>query len=92
VGPAWSPDGTELFFRHQNELLAVKVDGDGASFKTSRPEVVFDDLRVMSAIRDYDVFDSKRFLTVESAGDDTSPSGITVVVNWLDELERRVPH
>jgi serine/threonine-protein kinase len=91
LGPAWSSDGSELFFRDQNDLLVVKVAREGASFKAGRPEVVFDDLRVMSAIRDYDVFDSKRILIVESAGEDTSPAGVTVVVNWLDDLERRVP-
>jgi hypothetical protein len=45
----------------------------------------------LTSIYDYDVFDSERFLMTESAGDDVAPGGVTVVVNWLDELERRVP-
>ena len=30
-------------------------------------------------------------LVIETIGDDSAPAGVTVVVNWLDELERRVP-
>ncbi len=90
-GPRWSPDGKELFYRWQKELYAVVVDEGAGSFRASRPEVVFDDLSTVAAYYDYDVFDSDRFLVVENAGDDSAPAGVTVMVNWLDELERRVP-
>jgi len=89
--PRWSPDGSELFYRLQAGLYAVAVDGSAGSFRAGRPERVFDDLAAGSGLFDYDVLDSKRFLVIESAGDDTAPAGVTVVVNWLDELERRVP-
>jgi len=91
AAPRWSPDGTELFYRWQNDLYAVRVDDSGGSFRTSRPRVLFDDLRTTSASYDYDVLDSKRILVVEDVGDDSSPAGVTVMVNWLAELERRVP-
>jgi len=91
ANPRWSPDGTELFYRWQSELYAAAVDGSGDGFRASRLEVVLDDLSATSANYDYDVLDSERFLVVESAGDDSAPAGVTVVVDWLDELERRVP-
>ncbi|MCZ6616767.1 MAG: protein kinase [Gammaproteobacteria bacterium] len=89
--PKWSPDGKELFYRLQNKLYSVVIDDSSGSFRAGRPEVVFDDLSTVSANYDYDVFNSNRFLMVENAGDDPAPAGVTVVVNWLDELARRVP-
>jgi serine/threonine-protein kinase len=91
-GPRWSPDGTELYFRWQSGLYAVAVDGDSGSFRASRPEIILDGMGAVSVDTDYDVLDSNRFLVVESAGDDSAPQGVTVVVNWLDDLERRVPN
>jgi len=88
----WSPDGTELFYRWGNALYAVSVDESTGSFRTSRPKIVFDDLPGASGEYDYDVLDRNRFLMVENVGDDSAPAGVTVVVNWLAELERRVPH
>jgi len=90
--PRWSPDGTELFYRWQSELYALAVDGRAGSFRASGREVVFDDLPIGSGGIDYDLIDSDRFLIVETAGDDDAPPGVTVVVNWLDDLKRRVPN
>ena len=70
----------------------MAVDGSGDSFRAGRPELVLDDLPPSSSLYDYDVLSSTRFLVVENVGDDTAPAGVTVVVNWLDELERRVPN
>jgi Tol biopolymer transport system component len=89
--PRWSLDGAELFYRWQTELYAVSVDPSTSSFKSGRPEIVFDDLRAWAS-DDYDVLDAERFLLVESVGDDSAPAGVTVVVNWFDELERLVPN
>ncbi len=89
--PRWSPDGRRLFYRDQSRLLDVSVDDTTGSFKAGRPEIVFDDIAVISGFRDYDVRDANRFVLVQSAGDDSAPPGVTVVVNWLDDLKRRVP-
>ena len=92
AGPRWSPDGTELFYRWQSGLYVVAVEGDAGTFRYGRPEVVFDDLNPALLSYDYDVLDSDRLLIIENAGDDTAPAGVTVVVNWLDDLNRRVPN
>jgi serine/threonine-protein kinase len=88
--PVWSPEGTELFYRWQTNLYSVPVDESSGSFKSGRPEIVFDDLRLPDR-SDYDVFDANRFLLLETVGDATGPAGVTVAVNWFDELERLVP-
>jgi serine/threonine-protein kinase len=90
VMPRWSPDGTELFYgRPPGSLYAVSVDDSSGSFRSGRPEIVFDDLSPGGG--SYDVFDSNRFLLIERVGDDSAPAGVTVVVNWFEELERLVP-
>jgi len=91
VAARWSPDGTELYYRWQDNLFAVGVDESTGSFRASRPKVLFGGLMPASGDFDYDVLDSQRFLVVEDVGDDSAPPGVTVMVNWLGELERRVP-
>jgi serine/threonine-protein kinase len=91
VAPLWSADGRELFYRWQEALWAVKVDEGSGGFRAGRPAVVLDGLPPASSLFDYDVFDAERFLLVENVGDDTAPKGVTVMVNWLADLERRVP-
>jgi serine/threonine-protein kinase len=88
--PRWSPDGTELFYRWQTNLYAVPIDDSAGNFRFGQSEIVFDDLDPMRS--DYDVLDSNRFLLVEQVGDASGPAGVTVVVNWFDELERLVPN
>ena len=41
VDPVWAPDGSELFFRQGNQLLAARVEAD-PSFTRGTPEVLFD--------------------------------------------------
>jgi len=91
VAPRWSPDGKELYFRAGDELLVASVDDGVSSFRAGRPEVVFDDLPPASVDYDYDVLASGRFLLVEASSGSIPPAGVTVVVNWLDDLKRRVP-
>ncbi len=91
IAPRWSADGSELFYRWRRKLYVVTVQDSGGRFKASRPEVIFDDLRPDGAFSYFDVFDQDRFLILEKVSDDTAPSGVTVMVNWLAELERRVP-
>ncbi len=89
--PRWSSDGAELFFRWRDTLYSVTVDEGAGSFRASRPRILLEDLSDAETNYDYDVLDSDRFLVVESVGDDSAPAGVTVMVNWLAELERRVP-
>lgn len=92
VNPRWSLDGTELFYRWQTDLYAVTVgETSGGGFRTSRPEVVFGGLAQAGSTITYDVLDGERFLVVESVGDSTAPTGVTVKTNWLADLARRVP-
>ena len=84
--PRWNRNGRELFFRSGARMMAVDVE-TGAAFRAGAARVLFE--RVSS---DYDVApDGKRFLMLKpsaTAGDTTE---IHVIVNWFDDLRRRVP-
>jgi dipeptidyl aminopeptidase/acylaminoacyl peptidase len=92
VNPRWSPDGTELFYRWQDNLYAVEVDDRSGGFRASRPTALFGALPQAGSTFNYDVIDADRFLVVERVGDSTAPKGVTVKVNWLADLARRVPN
>ncbi len=91
MSPRWSPDGRELFYRYRNALYAVRITAADGSFHAERPQRLFDDVPAATLDGDFDVLDRDTFLLVEPADDEAAAPGVTVVVNWLDELRRRVP-
>jgi Tol biopolymer transport system component len=86
--PRWSSSGRELFYREpaRNQLMAVDIRTSPA-FVAGRPRALFE-LRTTT----WDVApDGKRFLVLR--GPETPLPGVRleVVVNWFEELRRRVP-
>ena len=92
--PVWNPNGRELFYRSGNAMMAVAVTSKPA-FAASRPRVLFTGNYVLSSVTypNYDVSrDGRRFLMIQrSAQEQTTPTQIVAVLNWFDELKRRVP-
>ena len=97
--PLWSPDGLELFYLNGDAVMAASVK-TGSSFSiVGAPRVLFQGTYVSSGSRDgipWDISpDGKRFLMMKPSGASTSASGgprkVNVVVNWLEELKKRVP-
>jgi len=89
--PAWTPDGRELIFRHQDEVYSVRVDHQ-ERFKASAPRLLFRGAYDRTAsMSNYDITrDGRRFLMIRSEPRD-APARIHVVLNWLDELQRSLP-
>ena len=92
--PVWSPDGSELFYRSGNRMMAVSVETE-PTFRAGRPEVLFERRYVTSRISPgnpyYDISpDGQRFLMIKSAEGSQSLQ-INVVQNWFEELKRLVP-
>jgi Tol biopolymer transport system component len=87
--PRWAHSGKELFFWNFTairELFAVDVQ-PGAVFHAGLPQALFK----AAAGTTWDVAaDGKRFL-VETPPTNTSGRYMEAVVNWFDELNRRVP-
>jgi serine/threonine-protein kinase len=91
MAPRWSPDGRELFYRYDTSLFAVQIAAGDGTLDAGRREEVLDDIPPSNLNGDYDVLDRDRFLLVEPAEPEKVAPGVTVVVNWLDDLARRVP-
>ncbi|HXV61680.1 MAG TPA: protein kinase [Vicinamibacteria bacterium] len=90
--PVWSRDGQELFYRNGNRMMAAKI-ATAPRFTASMPQTLFEGAFLTdipaSGSRTYDVSpDGQRFLMVEG-GEERSE--VHIVLNWLEELEARVP-
>jgi Tol biopolymer transport system component len=88
--PQWSRDGRELFYRHGDALMAVSVN-TGTSFRAAKPRRLFaGPYRGESQEPAFDVSpDSRRFLMIKS-DDAATWRQINVVLNWFEDLKRRV--
>jgi serine/threonine protein kinase/Tol biopolymer transport system component len=92
--PVWNPNGRELFYRGGDKMMAVDV-ATQPGFIAGKPRVLFEGQYVPSPTTppNYDVSrDGQRFLMlkpIEQA--QAAPTQINVVLNWFEELKRRVP-
>lgn len=87
--PVWSPDGTELFYREGQRMMAVSVEtGNGLSPGLPRPlfEGPYDEEIVGNA--NYDVGPDGRFVMIRT--EELSSSQLTVVLHWDRELRSAV--
>jgi len=96
----WSPDGSELFYRNSNSVMAVPVKSDQALI-TETPRILFQGAFVAAnhnpgslELSPWDISpDGKRFLMMKEAGspDAKGPRKTNIVLNWFEELKERVP-
>jgi serine/threonine-protein kinase len=90
--PVWNPKGRELFYRIGNKMMAVDIMTQPA-FSRGKPRVLFEGAYVPTprALPNYDVSpDGQRFLMLK-ANEAEATTQINVVLNWFEELKRRVP-
>jgi Tol biopolymer transport system component len=90
----WNPNGKELFYRDGNKLMAVDV-ATQPGFSASKPKLLFEGRYQPTPLTfpNYDVsHDGQRFLMLKpvEAGEG-APAQINIVLNWFEELKRRVP-
>jgi len=92
--PTWNPNGRELFYRNGNKMMAVDIVMQ-PSFAAGKPRVLFEGRYELSPATtpNYDVsLDGQRFLMLKPNEQEASPPArINVVLNWFEELKRRVP-
>ena len=101
--PNWSADGREIFYVGASSgppetMMRVTVDVDAgapASFTVGTPERMFDWRYFLrfGFRRHHDVSRDGRLLVIAQAEslDESRGTGINVVLNWIDELQRLVP-
>ena len=92
--PVWNPKGGELFYRSGSKIMAVEVDTK-SGFSAGKPRMLFEGpyLPTGASFPFYDVSpDGQRFLMLKPIESRTSaPTQINVVLNWFEELKRKVP-
>jgi eukaryotic-like serine/threonine-protein kinase len=94
--PLWSRDGKELFFVNERGLMAIGIDASQETFRWTSPHVVlpalYSNFQGLVGARNYDLSaDGKRFLVIKDAPREPTASAFVVVLNWFEELKRRVP-
>jgi Tol biopolymer transport system component len=92
--PMWNPNGRELFYRSGDKMMAVDIVTK-PSFAAGNPRMLFEKPYVPApgTTPNYDVSpDGQRFLMLKpSEQGQSAPTQINVVLNWFEELKRRVP-
>jgi Tol biopolymer transport system component len=92
--PVWNRNGRELFYRSGNKMMAVDI-ATHSGFAAGKPRVLFEGRYEPPAgtTPNYDVSpDGQRFLMIKrSEQEAAAPTQINVVLNWFEELKRRVP-
>jgi serine/threonine-protein kinase len=95
--PRWSADGSELFYRQGDLMMAVPIPEE-PSLTLGRPSPVFEGVYLSSPGGGWDqpgwhydvTADGQRFLMLQAA-EDQGKRQINVVLNWFEELNRLVP-
>jgi len=100
IGPLWSPDGKELFYRSPDGIMAVPVETE-PTIKLGKPKMLFPDTYISllggeNEGHAWDIHpDGKRFLMMKLAAagptEETPRPNINIVLNWFEELKQRVP-
>jgi serine/threonine-protein kinase len=92
--PVWNPNGRELFYRSGDKMMAVDI-ATQPGFSAGKPRVLFEGRYepTPATFPNYDVSpDGQRFLMLKPAeANEAAPTQINVVLNWFEELKRRVP-
>ncbi|HKW25567.1 MAG TPA: protein kinase [Terriglobales bacterium] len=93
--PVWNPRGRELFYRNGDKMMVVDVTATKTTLTAGKPRLLFEGeyLPTPATTPNYDVSsDGQQFLMVKAGGTgEVAPTQINVVLNWFEELKRRVP-
>lgn len=101
ASPLWSPDGREIFYRNGDSTMTVDVETDPI-FKCGNPGILFRGPYLSSGIIKTTTTpgaihpNGKKFLmtkpsTTEEREAPAPQPKIMVVLNWFEELKKRVP-
>ena len=87
--PTWANDGSELFYRAGDALMAVDVGIEGEELTLGKPRLLF----TRTSFRGlYDVApDGQRFVMIDESESEPAPTHLVLVQNWTEELKRLVP-
>ena len=88
--PAWSPNGRELYYMNGSTMMAVPIQlGRGADPDVGVPAPLFDGPFHVGT-NNFDVASDGTFIMTE-ADPTARHTQIDVVLNWVEDIARRVP-
>jgi serine/threonine-protein kinase len=89
IDPVWSRDGRELFYRHDDQLMAVAVAAKNP-FSAGRPQRLFE-FRFDAGDNgpNYDVSRDGKWFVMPKSDQGPAPSELHVVLNWFGEVSAR---
>jgi serine/threonine-protein kinase len=92
ASPKWSSDGSELFYRNRDQMMAVSIVAE-PSFTPGKPRSLFESTYVVSVERGwtYDLADDGQHFVMLRPQESSAPRQIHIVLNWFEELKRLVP-
>ena len=89
IDPVWSPDGTQLFYRSGDNMMAVPTQID-STFSAGTPRLLFGWAPNPSMPLNYDIApDGRSFAMIRRSNADSIR--VVVVFNWFEELKRLLP-
>jgi serine/threonine protein kinase/Tol biopolymer transport system component len=84
--PVWSHDGRELFYQSSGKMMAAAIETQ-PKFRAGLPKPLFE----LTNLDEYDVApDGQRFVMIRTREEDAAPRTLSVVLNWFDDLKRRM--
>ncbi len=86
--PRWSPDGTRVYYRSGQRIMAVSV-ATSPEISIGEPEVFFEGEFVNVSGRSYDIHSNgQQGLVIRDIS--ATGSSVRVITNWFDMVERMV--
>ncbi|HEY4579593.1 MAG TPA: hypothetical protein VIG89_01040, partial [Candidatus Acidoferrales bacterium] len=95
--PKWSRNGKELFYRTtDSKIMVATYTASGDSFRADKPQLWSPGQFAPfgGGVGNFDLHpDGKRFAVLKSQGTEQAPAvnKVNIVLNWFEELKRRVP-
>jgi Tol biopolymer transport system component len=90
--PRWSRSGRELFYWQGGDKMMVVDVETKPTFRAGRARTLFEGRYFCHGVNFYDVTsDGTRFLMIKEDPAESGPAQVKVVLNWFEEVKRRVP-
>jgi serine/threonine-protein kinase len=88
--PAWSPDGSELYYVENDGIVAVPLVNERGQLRPGKPEVLFESPLLRSSIFEgsLGVLGQRRFV-VPMLESEPKPPHLKIVLNWDREVAAR---
>ena len=88
--PVWG-EQNEIFYQSENRIIAVKCEAN-PTFKVVSSKPLFENTGTYYLYWGFDVTpDGSRFLVEKPTEQEQAPRQINVILNWFEELKKRVP-